>query len=142
MNLNLLKDAKIIKVSNGATAGTSEVDGSAVDMSGFNSVCYIVDLGTVTDGSVLTLQIQDGPTSSPTTNMTGASATFTASGSSNTTMIVDVQKVQQRYNRAKFTRTTDNAVVNTILAILYNANSKPVTLDASVLASTEVEATN
>jgi hypothetical protein len=134
---NMLKDTKTVKVSNGSAAAQTEVDSSIIDMAGFNAVRFIVDLGTVTDASVLTAQVQDNSinSSSGMADVTGAVATFTASTSSNKVMIVDVVRPVQRYLRLKFTRTAQDAAVNTILADLYQADNVPVTLDASVLAS-------
>lgn len=135
--MNFLKQFNIIKVSNGATAGTTEVDSSIIDMAGWDGVVFVADLGTVTDGSVMTLTPQQN-TANSTSGMaaiTGTAPTFTAATSSNKAMAVDVYRPLQRYLRAAFTRTTQNAVVNTIIAIQYKAKFQPITLDASVIAS-------
>lgn len=137
MKLNLSADCKIIKASDGATAAETEVDSDIVDTAGFAAVCWIVDLGTVTSGSVLTAQAQ-GNSANSSAGMTNAgdAATHTDDGdSSNTVMVVDVLNPQNRYQRLKLTRTTANAVVNSIIAILYRAKEQPVTPDATVLAS-------
>lgn len=136
----LTEDVVIQKVSNGATAGTTEVDSSIVDMSGWDGCCFIVDLATVVDASVLTLNVQENSANSTSgmATITGATATFTASTSSNKTLIVDVIKPSKRYVRAQFTRTAQNATVNTILCVLYRARSRPTSADASALAQTTV----
>lgn len=138
--MQLSKNINVIKVSNGATAGTTEVDSSILDMAGYDGVMFIVDLGTVTDASVMTLTVQQNTANSTSgmTAITGAAATFTASTSSNKAMLVDVYRPLDRYVRAAFTRTTQNAVVNTIIAIQYKAKFQPTTLDASVIASATV----
>lgn len=138
--MQLSKNINVIKVSNGATAGTSEVDSSILDMAGYDGVMFIVDLATVVDASVLTLNAQQNTANSTSgmATITGASATFTASTSSNKALLVDVYRPLQRYVRAAFTRTAQNATVNTIIAIQYKSQFRPTTLDASVIASATV----
>jgi hypothetical protein len=134
----LFKQAKVMKISNGAAAGTSAVTSSTVDMTGYNAIMVIADLGTVTDASVLKLDLQEGAASngSDAASVTGmATAAFTAATSSNTILVADATRPQKRYITAVLTRTTQNAVVNTIIAILYQSDNPPVTADASVLAS-------
>lgn len=134
---NYSRDILFTKVSNGATAGQTEVDSSILDMSGYQGVIFIVDLATVVDASVLTLTVQQN-TANSTSGMaaiTGASCTFTASGSSNTIMFVDVYEPLQRYLRAAFTRTAQNATVNTIVALQYKSMKKPTVQGSTVLAS-------
>lgn len=138
--MQLSKNINVIKVSNGATAGTTEVDSSILDMSGYDGVIFIVDLAAVTDASVLTLNTQQN-TANQTSGMatiTGASATFTASTSSNKALLVDVYRPLQRYVRAAFTRTAQNATVNTIIAIQYKSMFRPTTLDSSIIASATI----
>lgn len=136
MNTGLLEIAKIVHVNNAAAAGTTEIDSTAVDMTGFDAVCFVVDLAAVTDGSVMTLQVQQGATSTPTEDITGASATFTGATSSNSMLAAEAIRPTKRYCRAKFTRTTQNAAVNCILAILYKAKTIPITKDTTMLAQT------
>ena len=139
---NLLKDCKVVLVSAGAAAGQTEVDSSIVDTAGFDGVAFIAILGTVVDGSVLQLKAQ-GNALNQTGGMTeiGVQETpsTTAATSSNTMLIVDTVfpagSKNYRYARAALTRTAQNATVQAIVAVLYRAKSKPVALDASVLAS-------
>jgi hypothetical protein len=140
---NLLTDTKVVKVHNGAGAGTSAQTSTHVDMTGFDGVMFIADLGTVTDNCVLTLKAQDGAKSDNTdqADISGATtAAFTAATSSNTAIVLDVVEPQKQYVRAVLGRTTQNAVLNTIIAILYRAKSKPTAVDASVIASIVFEA--
>lgn len=145
---NFLEVAEIRKVSNGAAAGTSAVTTSAVDMQGYEAVCFVADLGTVTDGSVLSLTAQDCATSGGTYTTlvdqagNNMASSFTALGSSNTVLATDVVRPQKRYVEGVLARTTQNAVVNTILAILYRAKTEPVKQGTTVLASYNGAATN
>lgn len=147
---NLLKDCLIVKVSSGAAAGQTAVTGTHVDLGvsagplgGYDGVCFIADLGAVTDGSVLSLKAQDGALSNDTdqADITGATtATLTAATSSNKLVVLDVLNPQKRYVRPVLGRTTQNAAVNTIIAILYRAKNRPAIADASVILSAVVNA--
>ncbi len=139
---SILKDCKIVKVSNGAAAGQTAVTTSTFDMSGYDSVCLIADLAAVTDGCVLSLKAQDGNQANggDAADISGATTgTFTASSSSNKLVVLDAVQPQLRYVTAVLGRTTQNAVVNTIIAILYRTKTKPVTPDASVILSAVAE---
>lgn len=139
---NLLKDCKFVLVNSGAAAGTSEVDSSIVDTAGYDSVAFVAILGTVVDTCVLQLAAQ-GNTANSTSGMTQIgtqiTAAVTASGNSNSMLVLDtgfpVGSKGYRYVRAALTRTTANATIQGIVAILYNSKNRPVTQDASVLAS-------
>jgi hypothetical protein len=141
---NLLKDCLIVKASNGAAAGTSEVDSSIIDLGsvggvgGFDAITWIVDLGTVTSTCVLTAQAQQNSLNQ-TSGMAnvGTAATITDAGgaTSNKLLVTEVIVPSKRYHRLALTRTTANAVVNTIIAILHRSKDRPVTPDASVAAS-------
>lgn len=140
MNMNFLKDAKIIRVENSAVAGTSELVTDVVDTQGFDSAAIVAVLGDVTSGSVLTLTGKTNTAnsvSSPTPVALTDTATFTAGASDadNKMIVLDIQKPRARYLFGSLTRTTQNAVVDGIFIILYNAQEKPVTADATVLVS-------
>lgn len=141
MNGQLLEFVKAIKVSNGASAGTTAVNGTAVDMTqdgGYDGIAFLADLGTVADGSVLTLTPQQGEASdgSDAVAISGAATSaVTASTSSNKLIQTDTIRPTGTYVRAQLTRTAQNATVNTIIALLYRARKAPVPVDTSVLAS-------
>jgi hypothetical protein len=138
--LNFLKDAKILAVENAAAAGTSLLTTEVVDMQGFDSVCFVVKLGDVTDTCELTLTAKTNTadsTSSPAPTVLSDTVTFTAGASDadNKLLMLDLHKPRDRYVFATLARATANAVVDGIFAILYNAHERPVTQDASVIAS-------
>lgn len=140
MHLNLLKDAKIMRVENAAAAGTSELVTDVVDTQGFDSICFIALLGDVTSGSVLSLTGKTNTAdsvSTPTPVTLASPATFTAGASDadNKMLVLDIQKPRARYVFASLTRTTQNAVVDGIIAVLYNAQERPVTEHSSIVDS-------
>lgn len=139
MGLQLFKDdTKIVRVANSAAAAQTEVNSAILDMVEFEGVIFIAALGDVTDTCVLTLTVEQNSVNSPSgmAALTG-NATFTAGASDadNKLLVVDVIRPKERYVRAALTRTTANAAVDGIFAIQYKPATKPVTADASVIAS-------
>ena len=142
--LNFLKDVKIVRCEPAAAAGTGDtLTGDTIDMAGFDSACFVAELGPVVDAAVGTLRVQGGAQSNgaDAANISGASAALTGSGSSNTQICVDVQRPLQRYLTPTFQRATQNITLNSITGYLYNARKKPVTQPASVSAQTTVQPT-
>lgn len=138
---SLLKDCKISRVANSASAATTEVLSSVLDMSGYDSVLFVALLGDVTVNSVLTLTVKQNTassTSSPTPAATGvATAAWTATGTDadNKVLAAEVVRPTMRYVFASLTRTAANAVVDGIIAIQFNSRSLPQSVDSSIIAS-------
>lgn len=140
--MNLSESIKVVVVAGPAAAAQTEVVSSVVDLTGYSGVVFVAVTGDVTDTSVLTLTAKGNSansTSSPTPVSQG-SATFTAGATDadNKALVVDVHAPALRYAFASFTRTTANAVVSAIVAILYAASFKPTTNDATVIAASVV----
>lgn len=138
----LLKNCKISRVMNSVVAGTTEQDTSVLDMTGFDSVMFIALVGDVTSGSVITLTVKENTassTSSPTptavTNGATGAVTAGATDTDNKVFVVDVHNITKQYVFAALTRTTQNCVIDGVIAIQYNARSMPVTLDSSIVAA-------
>ncbi len=142
--LDFLKEMKIIRVLNAVAAGQTAQLGAAVDLAGYDAVCHILILNTVTSGCVLGMQLSDAATSGGTyTNITPAVLSFTDAGTaSNTLMILDVLVPQQRFVKCNVTRTTQNAVLDGMIAIAYRSKGRPITADVSVIASALAVATS
>lgn len=142
MNLySIMRDCKITRVSNAVAAGTSDISSSVMDMTGFDRIAFVVFLADVIDGSVLTLTARQNTansSSTPTPTSTGvATAAFTASATSadNKMLMVDVVRPIERYVFAFLTRITQNAAIDGIFAIQYNARTNQVTQPAEMIAS-------
>lgn len=130
MNLNFLRDCKITHVEGAAVAGTTTLTTDPVDMQGYDSVAFIAQLGDVTSGSVLLLTVLGNDTNdtvSPLAYPETAGLTAGASNADSQMLAVDVQKPRERYVYATLARGTQNAVVDGIWAIQYNAQNKPLT---------------
>ena len=138
--MNLSKDIKITVVEAAAAAGTTELVSDVLDMTGYEGIMFIALTGDVTDTSVLTLTAKGNTAnsvSSPTPVTQKATDAFTADATSadSKVLMVDVYKPAMRYMFASLTRATANAVVGGIIAIQYDAKTKPTTQDATVIAS-------
>lgn len=138
---NFLKNCKVSRVENAATAGVDDLTTDVLDMSGFDSVAFIAILGDVTSGSAIELQVFGNTAnsdSSPTpVELTADNVKFTAGASDadNKLLIVDVHRPSYRYVFGKLVIDTQNAVVDGIIAVQYNAKSLPVTQPSSVFSS-------
>ena len=144
MKSNFLDECKITRVMNAVTAGTSTQSSDRVDMTGYDSVCFVALLGDVTDTSVLELKVQQNTAdhaSSPTpTEITDddVTATATATSADNKVLAMAIHNANPAAGKwlfAQILRGTANAVIDGVIAIQYNARNTPVTQAASVLAS-------
>ena len=140
MHMNLLYDAKIVVVEAAAAAGQTALTTDIVDTQGFDSIAFLALLGDVSDTSVLTLTAKTNSADHltvPTPITLADTATFTAGASDadSKILMLDLHMPRDRYVWAVLTRTTADAIVGGIIAILYNAHGRPVTQDATVIAS-------
>lgn len=141
---SLLEESVITKVKVAVGAGTTDIeDADIVDLASategiFDSVLFIAILGEVTSGSVCTLKAFCGDAAALGDGAYKATtATVTASGNDtdNNLLILDVVKPGKRYIRADLVIDTQSAVVDSILAIRYNARLTPTTQTANVADS-------
>src|SRR5574343_611969 len=135
--LSLLKEGKFDKCLVATVAGTGDtLNGDILDMQGFDSVCFIAILGDVANTSVITLKAMSGSAA----NLAGgayktaiATVTATATSGDDKLLVLDVVKTNERYIRPDLVRATANAVVDSIIAIRYNADNVPVTQGSDVV---------
>lgn len=139
--LNLLKDAKITRVMNAVAAGTSDQDGTVLDMAGFDAVCFIAAFGDNVSGSVLELQ-GFGNTASSTSSPAPVELTndellntVGASDSDNKLLVLDIVRPAYQYVFPRVKRGTQNAVIDGIIAIQYRTRDLPVTQGSTVYDS-------
>jgi hypothetical protein len=135
---SLLKSAKITRVSNAAAAGTTDIESSRVDMSGFDSVCFVALLGDGANTAVVQMVAKSNPadsTTGSTTEKTGTSSTLDATSGDNKLVIVDTMRPTHRYAYCTLILDTANVAVDGILAIQYNAKHLPTTQGSTVLSS-------
>lgn len=138
--MNITKNQKIIKCVAPTAAGATAVNGTAIDMSGYETCLFMVGFGTITSGAVTSIKVQQDTTSamSTATDLTGTSVTVSDT-SDDKIFTVEVVKPTERYLRVVISRATQNAVIDYGVAILSGARKSPITAD-STIGSQEVHA--
>lgn len=115
----LTGQCNITKVAAAATAATSAVTSSAIDMQGYDNVLVFVEFGTPAADNVIKLQQCD--TSGGTyADLEGTSVSVHASGSA--VVAVEVRNPLERYIKAVALRGTSSTTL-TMYAIQYNAQA-------------------
>ncbi len=138
---SLLQDCKILKCMDSQAAGVTDPTTDIVDTRGFNGACFICKLGTVTDAGAVTLKLYgDGDSAfGSATELSGASAAIAVTSSdSEQSLVVDIVKPRERYLRGTVVRDTQNSEIDSVICILYNPVTKPVSQPATIDASTQV----
>lgn len=138
---SLLKYGKITKASVAKAAGVDDItDGNIIDLANCDSVMGIAILGEVTAGSVITLKAFCGDASNLSDGAyKTTTATVTAAGNDtdNNMLVLDVIRPGKRYVRFDLVIDTQNAVVDSILAISYNYRNIPV-IQGSEIADSDI----
>lgn len=136
---NFIKNNVVKRVMNAVAAGTTDQTSSAVDTQGFNTCTFIVLLGTLTTGAVTGAKVQqssDDGASDTYADLEGTAKAI-ADSDDNKMLVIEVTKPRERYLKCVVTRSTQNAVIDGVLAILSNKGpgKLPVTEDATVAGS-------
>lgn len=142
MKYSPLKDMKFHHGAAAATAATSDIDTGVEDMSGFDGVMAIVNTGDVTASCVLRVTLfgnTASSTSSPTpvAVLTSTQLTAGASDTDSKLLVVACDKWDHtyRYVFARVERDDQNAVIDSVDLIQYNARSVPVTQADAILTA-------
>jgi len=133
MASNLAHNCKIVRCSNAVAAGTTAVNGTGVDTSGYEGVLFIAQLGALTATNVTTLKAQsstDDGSSDAYADMSGESKAA-ADTESSKILYLDVADPLERWVRPVLTRATANAVVESVIAVLYGPKKMPTAQDAT-----------
>ncbi len=113
--MNISKNVKIseaVSVTNGA-AGTTDIEGTALDMTGFEGVLMMVQMGAITGSAVTSIKAQEGEESdlSDAADLLGTSQTI-ADSDDEDVFYIDLYKPVERYVRLYVSRATQNAVLS------------------------------
>jgi hypothetical protein len=132
----LSNTVKTILCLNSAVAASTDITTAAVvDTEGYDGVRFIFGFGAITAGAATSTGVAGKSTNTPTpgTDDLAGSKITVVDTADNTIMITDIQHPQLRYMRPFVKRATQNAVVDFIIAELYQHDGKlPVVQDASV----------
>jgi hypothetical protein len=138
MPQNLSKNTKVTRVMNAQAVGTGNVNGTVLDMQGFESVEFILLANTITDG-LLSIKAQEGAVSdgSDAADLAGTLTTL-QNADDNKAAVLDIVKPVKRYVRPVAVRGgATGAVIDGIIAIQYGPRVEPTTNDATTVGSTE-----
>ena len=108
--------------------GTADRTGAALDMSGFQEVDIIVQVGTVATGGTNSIKAQSDSTSafSSPLDIAGTAQTI-ADDDDGQVFIINVQNPPERYVRVYVDKDTSNACAETVTYCQYGPDSKPQT---------------
>jgi hypothetical protein len=126
-----------ITVTAGA-AGVTTINGTVIDMSGFEGVLFIANFGVITAGALTSIKVQQGTASdgSDMADLAGTGQTI-ADTDDEKVFFADVFRPTKRYVRLVVVRSTQNAVV-TAVAIQYHTRQAPVTHGTNVAGKSAV----
>lgn len=137
--LDLLAHGEIARILNAVAAGTSAQTSSAVDMSGAEGCLFQVAFGTITTGSVVSIKLQqsdDDGSADDYTDIAG-SAVAVADTLSNKVACIFIQRPLKKYLKLVITRTTQNAVIDGVIAIKTNLKKVPATQGSTIVATSK-----
>lgn len=137
--MNLSTSVKVTLASGAGAVATTNINGSTLDMSGFDGVMFILQAGTITDGN-LAVKAAGGAASdgSDKSDLTGTSTAIT-NAQDNDLAILDLYRPLQRYITPVIVRGgSTGAVVQGLTAIQYCASDKPTVQDATTVALTKL----
>jgi hypothetical protein len=111
-------------------AGTTDTQvGPVLDTEGYDSVTFVMLLGTVTTAAVFTLQVADGTLANggDLAVVTGGVALTDAGGASSGKLLVsEIYRPVKRYVQLQLKRTIANVVISGAVAILHHGKAVPV----------------
>jgi len=122
------------RIKNAVVAGTTDQDGTTIDMAGYDAVRCIALLGTLTTTHQTKLVALQGDLAngSDAVAITGAESGLAGDADSNEMLILDVIQPRKRYITFRLDRGTANAVLDGMIVEQYKARVTPVTADATV----------
>ena len=124
-------------------AGTTKRTTTILDMANYDGVLFIIGLGTIIEAGTLDGFVEQNIANS-TVGMarlaTTSAYTVTAADAAKTQscILIDVFRPQERYIQANITPAVQNAVVLGCVAIQYSGRVKPETQGSSVLVATSL----
>ena len=136
--MNISKGAKLTRVIKATAAGTSAVNGSTIDMKGYDSVTFVVGFGAITSGAVTSIKAQQGAASdlADAADLAGTSITVEDSDDDQAVML-EINQPRERYVRVVVSRATQSSEVDFAVALQSKASTEPVTHDTTTVVGSE-----
>lgn len=139
--MQLSKNDKITQVitPTAGAAGTTDINGTTIDMQGFERVLFILTMGAIVSGAVTSIKAQQGAASdmSDAADLAGTKVTI-ADDDDEEVFYVEVDKPRERYVRLVVDRATQNATVAAAVAIQSGARKAPTSHGTGVSGETHV----
>jgi hypothetical protein len=128
--MNLSVNSKISSAVTPAAgvAATTDIEGTILDMSGYNGVLMVVRMGAITGSAVTSIKAQQDSAAAMggAADLLGTAQTI-ADDDDNEIFYIDLYKPTERYVRLYVDRGTQNAVVASAEYIQYEPINVPVT---------------
>jgi len=120
-------------------AGTSDINGSTLDMQNHEAVLMLVRMGAITGSAVTSIKAQQGDQSdaSDMSDLLGTDVTI-ADSDDDEVFGIDLIKPEKRYVRLVVNRATQNAVVAGAEYIQTGARKQPIAQAAGITVETHV----
>jgi hypothetical protein len=138
-NMHLSDGVRVTRVVNATAAGTTDVNGTGVDMTadgGYDGVLFVAMFGALTATQVTKLKAQsssDDGSSDSYADIAGSATDALADGDGNDCLMLDVIRPPERYIRPVVDRGTANAVIDGVIAIQYRGRDLPTTNGATII---------
>ena len=125
---SLASSVKFSRQINATAAGVTAVNGSGVDMQGWDGVLFICAIGTLSATQVTSLKAQSDTQANFATaaDTAGSNTGPYADADSNKMLVLDVYRPAKRYVRPVVLRATANAVIDGVIAIQYKGGKLPL----------------
>lgn len=122
-------EGKFDLVAAAATSAGTAVDGSSVDMQGYDAVCFFCQIATANAGNYLKAsQSEDDGVADAFSDLAGSKTIVDTDGD---IAILDVRKPMKRYVKPHIIRAGANTVTGQIFAIRYNSRKGPQANDVA-----------
>lgn len=131
---NITKSIYWTKILGNTAAGQdgAEVDGADIDARGYDRALFVLELGAITDGGKLSMQIQESADGDTYTDIANAGFAETViTDKDDNTILIDVP-VTKGYVRYQYQRTTQDIEFDALQVILYDTGKIPVTQNTTV----------
>ncbi|MCX5646518.1 MAG: hypothetical protein NTZ17_17835 [Phycisphaerae bacterium] len=137
----MLENEEIRVLAGYQADGEGTITSAVCDTAGYDSVTYIVFVGTVTGSGTVSAQVWQDTALAMNVDLdaaTGAVAALVGSAASDTVLAIEVYRPVDRWQEIIITRGVANSIVLGILAILRDPTTLPVVQGAAVSDSTFV----
>ena len=133
---SLAQSTRITRVLDAKAAGTTNQNGTAVDMQTYEGVLFVAAFGALTATQVTALKAQQCPTSDGTfSDLEDTKVGPLEDDDDNQLLVLDVKNPLERYVRCVIDRETADAVIDGVIAIQYGPRKKPTSHGSTVSAA-------